>query len=264
LTDLGTKERVVARPEEMAKRIFDERAAHYVTSTAHTDPQVLASVVELSSPDPTRTALDVGTGTGHTAFALSPHVARVVGVDLTPGMLAEAEKVRSQRGIMNVEFMVADVHELPFKDGSFHLVTCRRAAHHFSDIALALREMRRVLCTGGLLVVDDRSVPEDDFVDACMNTLDRYHDESHVRQYRVSEWRGMMEELGFRVEHVVPYTRHLPLTSLTKGVSEENKRKIYDTLERLSGDQRKSLNLTDRDGQAYINHWYLTIAVRKT
>ena len=208
-------------PEEAARKIFGQRASRYTTSACHTDPQVLAKVVELSSPKPDWSVLDVGTGTGHTAFALAPYVSSMIGMDLTPEMLTEAEKLRTERSITNVDFLIADVHCLPFGDENFHLVTCRRAAHHFSSILQALREMKRALCGNGRLVIDDRSVPENDFVDACMNRLDRYHDPSHVRQYRSSEWRQMLEALGFVVEEVEPYIKHRPLTSLTDGVSQQ-------------------------------------------
>ena len=45
--------------------------------------------------------------------------------------------------ISNVSFLTGDVHHLPFGDSSFRLATCRRAAHHFSDIFRAIKEMRR-------------------------------------------------------------------------------------------------------------------------
>lgn len=250
-------------PEEAAKEIFGRRAASYTTSAAHIDPQVLARVVELSTPQPHWSVLDVATGTGHTAFALAPHVASVIGIDLTPEMLAEAEGLRSERTIANVEFRVADVHCLPFADETFHLVTCRRAAHHFSNITQALQEMKRVLHPGGRLLIDDRSAPEDDFLDACLNELDRYHDESHVREYRPSEWSRMLQEIGLVVEAVEPYTRHRPLTSLTDGVSAENVRRIHGVLDCLSGAQREELKLVEVQGQPYINHWYVMVSARK-
>jgi ubiquinone/menaquinone biosynthesis C-methylase UbiE len=91
-------------------------------------------------------------------------------------MIAEAEKLTLELGLGNVRFCLANAQALPFQDGAFNIVTCRRAAHHFSDIAKALREIKRVLRSEGRLVLDDRSVPEDDFVDSCMNELDRLHD----------------------------------------------------------------------------------------
>ena len=250
-------------PEEAARAIFGQRAPKYTTSACHTDPAVLARVVELSSPEPQWRVLDVGTGTGHTAFALAPHVATVIGIDLTPEMIREAEKLRGQRSITNVDFLIGDAHRLPFVSGAFDLITCRRTAHHFSGIVEALREMRRLLSTKGRVVIDDRSVPENDFVDACMNTLDRYHDGSHVRQYRPSEWRRMLEELGFVVEEVGPYVKHRPLTSLTDGVSEDNVAKIHEVLNRLNGRQKEALNLVEKDGELYLNHWYVMVAARR-
>jgi ubiquinone/menaquinone biosynthesis C-methylase UbiE len=251
-------------PEEAARRIFGERAAMYTTSATHADPQILAKVVALANTRPDWVALDIATGTGHTALALAPHVASVVGIDLTPEMLREAERLRREHAITNVDFRVGDVHHLPFADATFHLITSRRAPHHFSDIMAALREIRRVLRPDGRLVLDDRSVPEDDFVDTCMNQLDRYHDESHVRQYRPSEWQRMLGACGFAVETTEPYTQHRPLTSLTAGVSAENVRKIQAVLDGLSPRQRHALNLAEVNGEPYLNHWYVLIAARTT
>jgi len=249
--------------EDKAKRIFGQRAARYTTSAAHTDPQVLARVVELAGPQRDWLALDVATGTGHTAFALASHVRAVVGMDLTVEMLEESKRLGAVRGVSNVMLGLADVHDLPFLPETFHLITCRRAAHHFSQIGGALNEMRRVLHAGGRLVIDDRSVPEDDFVDACMNRLDRYHDESHVREYRPSEWRELLEDHGFAVEAIEGYVKHRPVTAFTEEVVPENVRRIHEILDGLTPAQRAALNLYDVDGQPHLNHWYVTISGRK-
>ena len=251
------------KTERDARRIFGQRAAFYSTSPAHTDTQVLNRVVFLASPQRHWKALDIATGSGHTAFVLAPSVRLVVGTDLTPEMLAEARRLRDDRKLGNVAFSLADVHDLPCSSGAFHLITCRRAAHHFSRIRHALSEMSRVLCPGARMVIDDRSVPEDDFVDRCMNELDRYHDESHVRQYRPSEWRGMLETQGFTVEAVETYVKHRPLSALTDGVSPENIRRIGAVLDGLAPAQREALRLEDVDGEPHLNHWYVLIAAVK-
>ena len=251
-------------PEQKAKEIFGERASFYTTSSSHTDAQVLARVVALASPHRDWHVLDIATGTGHTAFALSPYVASVTGIDITPEMLREAEALKAERSAGNVVFKTGDVHDLPFPDASFSLVTCRRAAHHFSNIQRALEEIHRVLAPGGRVVIDDRSIPEDDFVDQCMNQLDKFHDESHVREYRPSEWKRLLEDADFRVETIEPYIRHRPLSSLTQGVSAENVSKIHETLARLTAAQRETFNLIEKDGQLHLNHWFmLAAAIRR-
>jgi ubiquinone/menaquinone biosynthesis C-methylase UbiE len=250
-------------PEDWARQNFGQRAAFYATSASHTDPQVLARVLELACPDPATpvaSALDVATGTGHTAFALAARASAVIGIDLTPEMLHLARARAAELRLAHVTFQIADVLALPFTAHAFNVVTCRRAAHHFTDIKRALSEMRRVLRPGGRLVIDDRSVPEDDFVDRAMNELDTLHDESHIRQYRPNEWVRMLAGAGFTVETVEPYTRYRPLNSLTEGVSPETCARIHAIVAALTPEQRLKLNVSDVGGVTQINHWYVMLA----
>ena len=254
--------------EDRARAIFAERADLYVTSTTHADPTVLNHLVEIAQPEADWVVLDIATGTGHTAFVFAPHVRSVVAMDLTPEMLAQATRLAEERQISNVRFKVADIHELPFDDETFDddvydLITCRRAAHHFSDIQEAISEMARMLKPGGLLLIDDRSIPEDDFVDSVMNRLDWLHDTSHVRQYRPSEWRDMLETAGCQILLVEPYTQHRPITALTDRVSPNNVNQIYSILRSLSSEQSEKLALTEKNGTLHSNHWYITVAARK-
>jgi ubiquinone/menaquinone biosynthesis C-methylase UbiE len=225
-------------------------------------------LVDLAQPQPDWRVLDVATGTGHTAFAFASYVSEIIGIDLTPQMLAEAEKLAAGKGITNVRFVEANIHELPFDDETFDdeqfdLVTCRRAAHHFADIDEALSEMVRMLKPGGLLLIDDRSIPEDDFVDGVMNRLDWLHDESHVREYRPSEWQTML--IAARTDMIVleTYTRHRPIRSLTDRVSPANVAQIYGILHSLSPEQKKKFALEEVDGELYCSHWYITVLARK-
>ena len=117
--------------------------------------------------------------------------------------------------------------------------------------------------SSGRLVVDDRSVPDNDAVDALMNRLDCLHDVSHVRQYRPSEWRQLLEGAGLRVQAVEPYVVHRPLTSLTEGAADEDVREIRRLLTGLSEAQRQLLALEEKDGEPHLNHWYVMLAAQK-
>jgi len=248
--------------QDQVRRIFSERAAAYTTSAAHRDPQVLSRLIEYAQLEASWRALDIATGTGHTAFALSPHVREVVALDLTPAMLDEARGLAAERGITNVRFVLGDAHELPFDDAFFELVTCRRAPHHFNDLPRALCEMRRVLVPDGRLVIDDRSVPEDDWIDAIMHELDTLHDRSHVRQYRPSAWRRLLEDAGFKVESAEPYVKHRPIRSLTDRVDPKDVARIHEILNGLSAEEKAKLNLIETEGERYSDHWYVMIAAR--
>ena len=217
----------------------------------------------MAAPDRQMLALDVGTGTGHTAFAVSTHVARVIAADITPEMLAEASQLKREQEIVNVELCMANVMALPFDDRTLNIVTCRRAAHHFSPIGQALSEMSRVLKAGGRLVIDDRSVPEDEFVDAMMNRLDVLHGASHVREYRPREWGEILAGPGLTVENIEPYTRHRPLSSLTKDVSPDKVAQIRAIIASLNEAQRTAMNVVEKDGETWCNHWFvMAVAVK--
>ncbi|MHB1295012.1 MAG: class I SAM-dependent methyltransferase [Anaerolineae bacterium] len=246
--------------EELARDVFGQRAAFYTTSATHCDPVTLGRLAELAAPRPNWRALDVATGAGHTALALAPYVAEVVGTDLTPEMLLEARRLGFSRDVPNLRWAIADVHAMPFEDCAFQLVTCRRAAHHFGRLPVALRELHRVLAPDGRLVLDDRSVPEDARVDAVMNRLDRWHDCSHVREYSPSAWRTLLEGAGFRIEHLETYVQHRPLSALTRGVAAEEVEAIQQTLADLDGSLRTAMHVEEVDGTLYLDHWYVAIA----
>lgn len=250
----------MGRTEEEAKRVFGARVQLYVNSACHTEATVLDQVVAWAAPRSDWHALDIATGPGHTAFAIAPRVAQVIAVDLTPEMIATGQALAQLRDITNVSFRTADAHALPFADDSFDLVTCRRAPHHFSDLPLALAEMRRVLRFTGRLLIDDRSVPEDDDVDRLMDELDRLHDPSHVRQHRLSQWRHLLESAGFAIDREELYTRLRPVSALTDGVEPEQRAQIEQIFATLTDAQREKLGVTGAGESLQSRHWYVMIA----
>lgn len=99
-----------------------------------------------------RDVLDVGCGAGHWGRALLPHLhedARLVGADVEESFLELARKAGDPR---RTEYVVGRAEKLPFPDASFDLVTCQLVLIHVRDPAVALREMKRVLRPGGVLL----------------------------------------------------------------------------------------------------------------
>jgi ubiquinone/menaquinone biosynthesis C-methylase UbiE len=250
-------------PQTRPEDVFSRRAPFYATSKVHDDKETLSWLVEAASPRPDDLALDVGTGAGHTAMALAPLVRRVEAIDLTEEMLDEARKLSKQRELRNIAFHKGDAMALPYPDGTFDVVTCRRAAHHFGDVRKALSEMGRVLKIGGRLVIDDRSIPEDDEIDRLINSLDVLHDPSHVRDYRESEWRNFIAMMGLELVAVRLYRKRMPLSHFTKMVDSETAKRMGELLEITSPHAKREMRVEMSDHGLVMDNCFILIAAIK-
>lgn len=188
------------------QRQFGAVAAAYATSAVHASGPDLAALVEAAALTGREHVLDLGCGAGHTARAVAPRAAHVTAVDVTPEMLAVAAGLARDRGLQNVELRHADVAALPFEDARFDLVTSRFSAHHYGDPARALAEAARVLRPGGRFLLIDTVAPEDAALDTFYNAVEYLRDDSHVRNWRISEWRRLFAGAGFTAEVLLDHT----------------------------------------------------------
>jgi SAM-dependent methyltransferase len=104
--------------------------------------------------------LDVGCGPGDDAREMAERVApggRVVGVDIDPMMLTEAER-RSEGVAQRVQFRQGDVYAIDERDASFDACRAERVFLHLAEPARALAQMMRVIKPGGRIVVLDRDI----------------------------------------------------------------------------------------------------------
>lgn len=101
--------------------------------------------------------LDAGCGPGTVTAGLARAVSpgEVVGIDSAPGVLEHARAHAAEEGVDNVTFVAGDVYGLDFPDAEFGVVYANQLLQHLTDPVRALRELGRVLKTGGLLAVRD-------------------------------------------------------------------------------------------------------------
>jgi ubiquinone/menaquinone biosynthesis C-methylase UbiE len=178
---------------------FGTRAAAYVASAVHAQGEDLRELAALVAGANAARVLDLGCGGGHVAFAVAPHVAEVVAYDLSAEMLAAVAAEAAARGLGNVTTERGSVEALPFADGTFDAVVTRFSAHHWYDAPAGLREARRVLRTGGTAAFVDVVSPDAVALDTFLQSVELLRDPSHVRDYRVAEWRAMLDAAGFTV-----------------------------------------------------------------
>jgi len=165
--------------------VWSQRADAFRDSPTHREGPDLDLVVEWCEPAPDVKVLDVASGGGHVARRLREEGCTVVTVDPAPGMKAD---------------VVAPAEHLPFEDGSFDVVTCRIAAHHFADIRAAVAEMARV--SNRLLVIEDNVFRGEDVEEA-----EKLRDPTHVRCYSEDDWKELVTDAGFEVEQVEHFPR---------------------------------------------------------
>lgn len=158
--------------------VWSGRAEAFRESATHREGPDLDRVVEWCEPGRGVVALDVATGGGHVARRLRDAGCEVVTVDPAPGMQPT---------------VVARAEDLPFADGSFDVVACRIAPHHFEDVRAAMGEMARV--SRDRVVVQDNVFMGDEVEEA-----EKVRDPTHVRCYSEQQWRELFAGAGLRVE----------------------------------------------------------------
>jgi SAM-dependent methyltransferase len=166
--------------------VWSQRAEAFRESPTHRQGPDLDLLVEWCELGDDVKVLDVATGGGHVARRLREEGCTVVTVDPAPGMRPD---------------VVSSAEELPFADGSFDVVTCRIAAHHFHDIHRGIAEMARV--TRRLILIEDNV-----FTDERVEEAERLRDPTHVRCYSEDEWKAMLTEAGLELEQLERFERH--------------------------------------------------------
>ena len=118
-------------------------------------------LIKMAQKNKIEAALDIATGTGDLAVALTQtSTQRIGGLDISPGMLALGKEKVDKKGLQNtVEMVLGDSEDLAFEDSTFDLVTVAFGVRNFENLEKGLEEIFRVLKPEGTLLVLETSVP---------------------------------------------------------------------------------------------------------
>jgi ubiquinone/menaquinone biosynthesis C-methylase UbiE len=249
-------------PDDVRSR-FAPVAANYTRSTFHASSERLQEVLDLARPKLGDLALDVATGTGNTAFALAPHVRRVIGLDVTSEMLDQARRLTAERGVKNVDWVLGDVADLPFPDDTFDLYTVRAAPHHFRDIDAFLREAFRVLKPGRDAAFIDCSPPA--AARELLHDVEVRRDPSHVKALTLEEWGAHFERAGFELEVASlreldwDYDEWMGNMAVDRALAEA----LAGVIEAAQGEALAQLHPVRREGRLRHAYWHCLIRAHK-
>ena len=197
-------------------QVWSERAELYRTSEAHREGEDLDLIVEWAAEASGRRALDVATGGGHVARRLREAGFDVVSSDPAAGMQPDVE---------------ARAEQLPFVNGSFDVVACRVAAHHFDEVERAVAEMARV-SSSLVLVADNLNLGE------VVEEAERLRDPTHVRCLTEAEGRAVLAGATLAVEDVRVFDKRIELDGwlARAGCEGEQARRVREVLaDRIDG-----------------------------
>ncbi len=201
-------------PEAVRRRVAmtwesrRERSASFFATVDAADP----AAAWLGSPDclphlvaavpPGAVVADVGTGTGRLLELLDRRAARVIGIDASPEMLSQARGRLSASGAEHIDLRLGDMAHLPLETGEVDCAIVNMALHHVPEPVSVLRELRRALAPGGLLLIGD-FLP---------------HDEEWMRETLADQWLGFspsdlehwLDQAGFTDVVVTPLPSDSP------------------------------------------------------
>ncbi|MFQ5671382.1 MAG: class I SAM-dependent methyltransferase [Acidobacteriota bacterium] len=130
-------------------------ADHYLDGIGGLTRETLPLLVDAIGPGHGRRVLEVGSGPGHIAEALTQAGAVVTGVDFSASMIDVAK-----RRYPHISFQEADAEQLPFKADTFDAVVSNFVVHHLARPEIAFKEVCRVLKPGGRFVFIVFAAPE--------------------------------------------------------------------------------------------------------
>jgi ubiquinone/menaquinone biosynthesis C-methylase UbiE len=132
---------------------FDALAENYHSFMKSFGPHFYDEFLQ-SLPRQFEKALDAGCGSGDLSLLLSKYVNHIVGIDLSHSIISIAKRQKADQQKTNVDFLVADLENLPFREQSFDVVVSNYTLNHTS-LEVTLPALRRLVKPGGRMVIRD-------------------------------------------------------------------------------------------------------------
>lgn len=218
-----------------SRRIWDVIAQDYDVLWAVPDyTPILRSIVQKARIDLAMKVLDVATGTGNVGIEVAKEVGErgiVVSVDISKPMLKQAVKKARALGLRNMDFVLADAHNLPLLNKYFDAVTSCFAFAFLSKPQKAADEMARVAKPGGKVASVEWEKPPLDF-------WAKLREKGGIRDFSESELTKILRNSGFK--RIRP--RRIQVLHRRPDVSDEFVRKSQLVSAKIMGLKEKDAN----------------------
>lgn len=176
---------------------FDKQAENYNEFRYINQKDSIIQLVNSGYPYKNKVVLDLGSGTGFLSREIARMSKDVYALDISQAMINKMETLNKKYKINNLHPLKGDAHSLPFIDDTFDLIFTRLTFHHFKDIDLVLKEIKRVLKKNGELIIVDIVSSENTTNFDLENAFNKIRDVSHNKFFRINEIKGKLKEFKF-------------------------------------------------------------------
>ncbi len=147
---------------------------------------------------PGQTVVDLGSGAGNDVFIARAAVGgtgRVIGIDMTPEMIAKARENAGRRGFGNVEFRLGDIESLPVENASADVVVSNCVLNLVPDKKRAFAEIFRILKPGGHFCISD--IVLEGTLPAKLQNLAELYVGCVAGALSYEDYMGLIRDMGF-------------------------------------------------------------------
>jgi phosphatidylethanolamine/phosphatidyl-N-methylethanolamine N-methyltransferase len=138
--------------ESSTKKIYDVHSVFYDATFGRLVKKRIAMAIERMKISETDVVLDLGIGTG-ASLNFYPQHGRIIGVDLSAGMLRECRKKITERNLDHATVFQGNALELPFEDNTFDQIFISHVITVVSDPYKLVQEAQRVAKQGARIVI---------------------------------------------------------------------------------------------------------------
>lgn len=245
---------------------FTRQSAAFNVAPVMRSAETLQTLVDcVSDGAASGTWTEVACGPGLISRALAPKVRRIIGVDLTPGMLLVGRREAKAAALANVGFIQGDAVCLPFAGGVLDGAVTRFSLHHIPAPGRCVAEMARVVRSGGLVLLADHVATPDAAGAAWHQEIERLRDPSHWACLTPEALRTLGEHAGLALqsERLIPFSLEYE-EWLTRGTGGPRVRSIVDDLLHERPDGAASFQVRQRQDGSRLLHltYWLSVWVR--
>ncbi len=252
-------------PNRVIKRQFNKQAEKFANWWIGKNTEYLQRYFDFCDIRSYDKVLDVACGPGEFTIFIAKEVSKARGIDISDKEIEIAKELMRKFGLDNVGFDCSDVEKLPYAEGSYSVVLCKSAFHHFVNPGMIFNEMIRCCKTEGKISIQDIVAYEDNYVNDFFETFDKLVDISHNKTLYKREFNNLyiensidiIRDFSLSVDlNVKEYIQHAKQTRV-------NKLQLKEMLASGKNDKKLSGYLFLKNGELYFKRPVYLILGRK-